>query len=65
MVVVATMATYLGQWEDAPYNVKVLGKIPSGLPTPSIPSFPNVRPSSLIHWKPVGFVYPPYSGISF
>lgn len=42
VVVLATLATYLFSWEDAPYNVKVLGFIPSGLPLPAIPSFPNV-----------------------
>lgn len=42
VVVLATLATYLFSWDDAPYNVKVLGYIPSGLPVPAIPSFPNV-----------------------
>ena len=42
VVILATLATYLFQWEDSPYNVKILGNIPSGLPPPSIPSFPTV-----------------------
>ena len=42
VVTLATMATYLFQWEDAPYNLKVLGVIPEGLPSPSIPTFPKV-----------------------
>lgn len=42
VVTLATLATYLGQWEYAPYNLKILGEIPAGLPSPRFPSFPDV-----------------------
>lgn len=42
VVILATLATFLLGLENDPYNVKVLGDIPVGLPPPSLPSFPNV-----------------------
>lgn len=42
VVILATLVTYLLGLENEPYNVKVLGDIPVGLPPPSLPSFPNV-----------------------
>ncbi|CAN0200794.1 unnamed protein product, partial [Hapterophycus canaliculatus] len=39
VVVLATLATYLFGWENAPHNVKILGDIPIGLPPPALPSF--------------------------
>ncbi|CAM9422786.1 unnamed protein product [Ectocarpus sp. 4 AP-2014] len=42
VVVLATLVTFLLGLENDPYNVKVLGDIPVGLPPPSLPSFPNV-----------------------
>ncbi|CAN0326268.1 unnamed protein product [Pylaiella littoralis] len=42
VVVLATLVTYLFGWDSDPYNVKVLGDIPVGLPPPALPSLPNV-----------------------
>lgn len=44
VVILATLVTYLFDWENTA-GVKVLGKIPSGLPAPSVPSFPTVSHS--------------------
>ncbi|CAN0475305.1 unnamed protein product, partial [Ectocarpus sp. 8 AP-2014] len=42
VVILATLVTFLLGLENDPYNVKVLGDIPVGLPPPSLPSFPTV-----------------------